>query len=301
MAIAHGRRRVTAADASCFGMSVLVVWLKRVWRCLESACPAGTWSEVHELVGPRAVLTSRAIGWATDALARDDTTVSALARHLGVDWHTLWRAVKTEATARTTRPGRLSTVRTIGVDEHIWRTLTRSADRAVTAMVNLTRDDQGTLHARLLDVVPGRSGTAYAGWLRAQPAGFVAGIEQAALDPFRGYANAIRDELPDAVAVLDAFQVVKLGTQVIDEVRRREQQSTRHRRGHRDDPLYRIRGLLRHGREHLTSRQHARLEAGLQAGDPSWGGQPGLALLPVAPFRLHRPRPGPGPADRREP
>jgi len=212
VAIAHGRRRVTAADASCFGMSVLVVWLKRVWRCLESACPAGTWSEVHELVGPRAVLTSRAIGWATDALARDDTTVSALARHLGVDWHTLWRAVKTEATARTTRPGRLSTVRTIGVDEHIWRTLTRSADRAVTAMVNLTRDDQGTLHARLLDVVPGRSGTAYAGWLRAQPAGFVAGIEQAALDPFRGYANAIRDELPDAVAVLDAFQVVKLGT-----------------------------------------------------------------------------------------
>jgi len=269
VATAHGRRRVTAADAPCFGASVLVVWLKRVWRCPESACPAGTWSQAHELVGSRAVLTSRAISWATDALAHDDTTVSALARHLGVDWHTLWRAVKTEATARITRPGRLSSVRTIGVDEHIWRPSTRSAYRAVTAMVDLTRDDQGTLHARLLDVVPGRSGTAYAGWLRAQPAGFVAGIEHAALDPFRGYANAIRDELPDAVAVLDAFHVVKLGTQVI-EVRRREQQSTLHRRGHRDDPLYRIRGLLRHGREHLTASQHARLEAGLQAGDPSW-------------------------------
>lgn len=28
------------------------------------------------------------------------------------------------------------------------------------------------------------------------------------MDPFRGYANAIRDELPDAVAVLDVFHVV---------------------------------------------------------------------------------------------
>jgi hypothetical protein len=31
-----------------------------------------------------------------------------------------------------------------------------------------------------------------------------------ALDPFRGYANAVRDELDDAVAVLDAFHVVLL-------------------------------------------------------------------------------------------
>ncbi len=270
VATAHGRRRVVAADAPCFGSPVRLLWLKRVWRCAEPACPAGTWSEAHELIGPRAVLTARAIRWATDALAHDDTTVSAMARHLGVDWHTLWRAVKTEATARTDRPERLSNVRTIGVDEHIWRPSKHSADRAVTAMVDLTRDDQGRLHARLLDVVPGRSGTVYAGWLKDQPAGFIAGIEHAALDPFRGYANAIRDELPDAVAVLDAFHVVKLGTQVVDEVRRRLQQATLQRRGHRDDPLYRIRGLLRHGREHLTPRQHARLEAGLEAGDPTW-------------------------------
>ena len=73
--------------------AVLVVWLKRIWCCLEPDCPVGTWSETHELIAPRAVLTSRAIGWATDALAHDDTTVSALARHLKVDWHTLWGAV----------------------------------------------------------------------------------------------------------------------------------------------------------------------------------------------------------------
>ena len=117
------------------------------------------------------------------------------------------------------------------------------------AMVDLTRDEHGVLHARLLDVVPGRSGTAYAGWLKAQPEAFTAGIKHAALDPFRGYANALRDELPDAVAVLDAFHVVKLGTNVVDEVRRRVQQDTLARRGHKDDPLYKIRGLLRRGRD----------------------------------------------------
>jgi transposase len=42
-------------------------------------------------------------------------------------------------------------------------------------------------------------------------------VEQAALDPFRGYANAIHDGLPDAVAVLEAFHVVRLGTQIVDE------------------------------------------------------------------------------------
>ena len=103
-------------------------------------------------------------------------------------------------------------------------------------MVDLTRDQDGCLHARLLDVVPGRSGTAYAGWLKQQTEEFIDGIEHAALDPFRGYANAIRDELPDAVAVLDAFHVVRLGTAVVDEVRRRVQQATLHRRGHKDDP-----------------------------------------------------------------
>ena len=270
LASGHGRREVTAADAPCFGVPVLIVWRKRVWRCTEADCPAQTWSEEHELLAVRAVLTSRAVAWATDALAHDDTTVSALARHLRVDWHTLWRAVKAEASRRTGDPGRRSGVRTLGVDEHIWRPSKRSTDRAVTAMVDLTRDQQGRLHARLIDVVPGRSGTVYANWLKAQSEVFIAGIEHAALDPFRGYANAIRDELPDAVAVLDAFHVVKLGTQVVDEVRRRVQQDTLQRRGHTDDPLYKIRGLLRHGVEHLTDRQRGRLEAGLQAGDPGF-------------------------------
>jgi transposase len=151
-------------------------------------------------------------------------------------------------------------------------------------MVDLTRDADGCLHARLLDAVVGRSGTAYKTWLQARPEEFTGQVAQAALDPFRGYANAIRDELPEAVAVPDAIHAVRLATQVVDEVRRRVQQDTLGHRGHKNDPLYQIRGLLRHGVEHLSDRQQAKLTRCFEAGDPdaklTW---PGSATSSSAP------------------
>jgi transposase len=268
MAVGHGRRLRVLHDAPCFARVTLLRWLVRIWRCREPLCPTTTFSETHGVASPRTVLTTRAVAWATSALSYDDTTVSALARHLGVDWHTAWDAIEVEAKARTSNPDRLSGVKTLGVDEHIWRPSRIGVDRAVTIIVDLSRDQAGCLHARLLDAVVGRSGSVYKAWLKAQPDGFIDGVEQAALDPFRGYANAIHDALPDAVAVLDAFHVVRLGTQVVDEVRRRVQQDTLGRRGHKHDPLYKIRGLLRHGVEHLTEKQQAKISHCLNAGDP---------------------------------
>jgi transposase len=269
LAVGHGRRVRILHDAPCWGRVTVLRWLVRMWRCREPLCPMTTFTESHDLAPPRMVLTTRAVDWATGALSWDDTTVSALARQLGVDWHTCWDAVEAEARARTSDPARLQNVKTLGVDEHIWRPSRIGVDRAVTIMVDLTRDQAGCLHARLLDAVVGRSGSVYKAWLTAQPDRFVDGVEQAALDPFRGYANAIHDGLPDAVAVLDAFHVVRLGTQVVDEVRRRVQQDTLGRRGHKHDPLYKIRGLLRHGVEHLTEKQQAKITACLNAGDPT--------------------------------
>jgi transposase len=233
MAVGHGRRVRVLHDAPCFGRVTLLRWLVRIWRCREPLCPTTTFSETHDVAPRRMVLTTRAVAWATSALSYDDTTVSALARHLGVDWHTCWDAVELEAKARTTNPDRLKGVKTLGVDEHIWRPSRIGIDRAVTIIVDLSRDQAGCLHARLLDAVVGRSGGVYKAWLKAQPEEFIDDIEHAALDPFRGYANAIHDQLPDAVAVLDAFHVVRLGTQVVDEVRRRVQQETLGRRGHK--------------------------------------------------------------------
>ncbi|NCT90967.1 transposase [Cellulomonas sp. APG4] len=85
----------------------------------------------------------------------------------------------------------------------------------------------------------------------------------------------------NAVAVLDAFHVVKLGTAVVDEVRCRVQQDTLGHRGHKNDPPCEIRGLLRHGAEHLSARQVTRLETALEAGDPDWE---------VTPLPAHRNR-----------
>jgi transposase len=218
---------------------------KRIWPCPEPACARRTWTEVQPYATPRAKLTTRATSWAVDALRHDDTTVSAIARHLGVAWDTCWSAIKADAQTRIAEPDRLKGIKTIGVDEHIWPPAKiTSTDKAVTVMVDLTRDEHGCLQARPLDAVQGRSGKVYADWLTEHGVDVKVTVEHAALDPFRGYANAIRDELPDAVAVLDAFHVVKLAGQALDEVRRRVQQQTLHRRGHKDDPLYKVRRTL---------------------------------------------------------
>ena len=132
-------------------------------------------------------------------------------------------------------------------------------------MVDLTRDKDGRVRARLLDLVPGRSGQAYTSWLRDRGDTFRKGVEIATLDPFHGYKNAIDDQLDDAIAVLDAFHVVKLGTAAVDEVRRRVQQDIHGHRGRKNDPLYRIRNILRAGQENLTDRQRARLAAAFTA------------------------------------
>ncbi|MCK6211479.1 transposase [Georgenia sp. EYE_87] len=110
------------------------------------------------------------------------------------------------------------------------------------------------------DLVPGRSGKVYETWLQNRGEEFKAGVKVATLDPFRGYQNAIDEELEDAAAVLDAFHVTKLGVDVVDEVRRRVQQDATGHRGRRDDPLDKVRNVLRAGANRLTERQWDRLE-----------------------------------------
>ena len=61
------------------------------------------------------------------------------------------------------------------------------------------------MQARLLDLVPGRSGETYKSWLSERGPRFRSGVEIATLDPFHGYKNAIDDQLQDARSVLDAF------------------------------------------------------------------------------------------------
>jgi len=158
-------------------------------------------------------------------------------------------------------PARTAGVRALGVDETSFlRARPGRRSRFVTGLVDLRR-------SRLLDVIDGRAGSAVTCWLASRDDSWLAAVERVALDPYRGCYNALVSGLDAPEVVVDAFHIVRLGNVMVDEVRRRVQQETLGHRGHRDDPLYAIRRLLLTGEERLTDRGHARIRAGLAAGD----------------------------------
>lgn len=273
LARGHGRVAVTLVDAPSAGRAVRVVWRKRRWLCLEALCPRGSFIEQDTQVArPRCRLTVRACRWAISQLRREHASIAGLARQLGTTWNTVWTSIVPLLAAAADDQSRFEGVTTLGVDEHVWHHVsTKPAEaggrgpKELTGMVDLTRDAHGRVRARLLDLVPGRSGKVYADWLAQRGQAFRDGVQVATLDPFHGYKNAIDDQLADATAVLDAFHVVKLGTDAVDRCRRRIQQDTLGHRGRRDDPLYRIRNVLRCGAERLTERQWTRLEKAITA------------------------------------
>ncbi len=226
--------------------------------------------QVPSLVAPRGSITKRAVTWAIGQLRREHATIQGLARQLGTSWKTVWRAVEPELVKLAADESRFENVTSLGVDEHVWHHVDprRRGPKELTGMVDLTRDSQGKTRARLLDLVPGRSGKAYSTWLGERGDAFRKQVKVAALDPFAGYKTAIDDKLDDAVAVLDAFHVVMLGTAAVDEVRRRVQQDTLGHRGRKGDPLYGVQTILRAGVENLTEKQRERLTAAMEA-DPA--------------------------------
>jgi transposase len=151
-------------------------------------------------------------------------------------------------------------VTAIGVDEHVWRH-TRRGDKYVTVIIDLTGIRDGTGPARLLDMVEGRSKQAFKTWLAEQDQDWRDGVEVVAMDGFTGFKTATTEELPDAVAVMDPFHVVRLAGDALDRCRRRVQQAIHGHRGHKGDPLYSARRTLHTGAGLLTDKQKDRLHA----------------------------------------
>ena len=81
------------------------------------------------------------------------------------------------------------------------------------------------------------------------------------MDGFTGFKTAAAEEIPAAVAVMDPFHVVRLAGDALNDCRRRVQQTTRGRRGRKNDPLYRARRTLHTGADLLTDKQASRLTA----------------------------------------
>ena len=220
----------------------------RVWR-----------QEMTAAAGPRAKLSRRALAWALSSLVVGHLSVARIAEALGVAWGTANDAVLEEGRrVLISDPARFEGVRAIGVDEHVWRH-TRRGDKYVTVVIDLTPVREGTGAARLLDMVEGRSKSAFATWLAARPQAWRDQVEVVAMDGFTGFKTAAVEQLPDATTVMDPFHVVRLAGEALDRCRQRAQQQLHGHRGRKGDPLYSARRTLHTGADLLTARQKARL------------------------------------------
>jgi transposase len=209
------------------------------------------------------VLTQRARAEACRRVGKDAHAVAAVARDLGVGWATVMRAVRDHGSLLVDDAARLEGVVALGLDETTFLKATQVAPtRYVTGLVDLE-------DGRLLDVVADRTRAAVDDWLGTRPVDWLAQVGTVALDPWRGYANALTARLGHATVVVDHFHAIRLANAVVDQGRRRTQQATLGHRGRKRDPLYRIRKLLLTAAEQLTQRGRVRLRAGLAAGDPT--------------------------------
>jgi len=231
----------------------------RRYRCDDCAL---VWQQdTTSVVAPEAKLSHAAALWALKSVVIDRLSIARVAANLGVSWHTANDAVlDTGRRLLIDDPNRLTGVRVLGVDEHVWRH-TRWGNRYVTVVIDLTPVADGTGPARLLDMVPGRSKQTFITWLNAQTSAFRTGVEIVAMDGFTGYKTAAVETLPEATTVMDPFHVVALAGQAVDKARQRIQQATLGRRGRKGDPLYGIRKVLKTGTDYLTERQQARRDA----------------------------------------
>ena len=174
------------------------------------------------MIAPRASLTQRARAEICRRGGEDGPPVAVVARGFGIGWRTAMAAVGEHGTPRVDDPTRLAGVEAPGLDETAFQAASaRRSTSFVTGIVDLTRRWGGS--ARLLDVVDDRSASALVSWINQRDPAWRSGIEVAALDPYRGYASALRTSLPHTVRVLDAFHVVRLGFAAVDQVRCRIQ------------------------------------------------------------------------------
>ena len=237
--------------------TVLEVIVRR-YRC--TGCGHVWRQDTTAAAEPRAKLSRRALGWALEGLVVAHLSVSRIAEALAVSWNTANSAVLAEGRRLLIDdPARFDAVRVIGVDEHVWRH-TRRGDKYVTVIIDLTPIRDRTGPSRLLDMVEGRSKQVFKTWLAARPQAWRDQLQVVAMDGFTGFKTAAAEELPDAVAVMDPFHVVRLAGDALDRCRRRIQQSLHGHRGRATDPLYRARRVLHTGADLLTDRQRSRLD-----------------------------------------
>src|SRR5664280_264956 len=238
-AVGHGRSVTQVRDLPAGGRPVRLVWKKRKWICRDADCAAKSFTEKSDLV--EGSLTRRAAAEICRKVGQDGCSVALVAREFGVGWECAMNCVRRHGEPLVDDPSRLDNLSALGIDEH--KMLSANGEHHteyVTCFVDVAR-------GRLLDIVRGRNADDVGYWLSQGSPAWRQDIEAVAIDPHRGYLRGIYAYLPDTTVTVDCFHGVKLANSMVDDVRRRVQQESLGRRGHKDDPLYRCRRLMTRG------------------------------------------------------
>jgi transposase len=187
----HSRYRRTVADLPSQDRSVALRLVVRKFRCADAACPQRIFCErlpgpiaAHARSTARLTDAHRAIGFALGGEAG-----ARLADHLDMPTSpdTLLRRVKGAPDEPAPPP------RYVGVDD--WAV--RKGQRYGTILIDLER-------GRVIDILPGRDGSALAAWLKGHP-----GVKVITRDRWSAYAQAALDGAPQALQVADRWHLLK--------------------------------------------------------------------------------------------
>lgn len=268
-ATGHGRSVVQVRDLPAGGRPVRLVVKKRRWICVDPDCEKKSFTE--QIAGIEGSLTTRAAREICRRVGHDGHSVAQVARDFGVGWQSAMNCVRRHGRPLVDEDSRIGVTHALGTDEHKVLCANREHHTLyATSFVDVTS-------GQLLDVVRGRSATDVAYWLAQGGLAWRQRIEAVAIDPHAGYLKGILSVLPDATVTVDHFHAIKLANAMVDDVRRRVQQSVLGHRGRKGDPLYGARRLMTRGWERLSERQRDRLFTALADGDPT--GEVGVAVL----------------------
>jgi transposase len=259
---AHDRIEVHLRDQHCFGRPSRLVVHKKRWRCRTARCIKKTWTERIGGIAERQVLTQRAGAEVTRQVGQLARSVASVASEYGVSWDCAWSAVEHHGTPLINWADRVGPVRALGVDEHSYLSANRAHSTIyATSLVDLDR-------RIVIDLFEGKSAAKLRKWSAQRSQRWQKGVKVVALDLTETYRSGLSPQFSHAKRVADPFHVTRVANRMLDQVRRRVQNETLGHRGHKVDPLFRVRKLLLSADEKLDERGREKLMAGLRVGDP---------------------------------
>jgi transposase len=255
----HSRRPQRLRDVPV-AAPVEVVWAKRRFFCDEYLCPRRTFTEETAQVPRRARSTRRLRDALVTRVIGSGRAAVEAASSFSVSWWLVQRAL--DSAAPTLPDVDAMAPWMLGLDEHRYRSVRFFRDPATMAwkryepwMTTIVDLDTG----QVLGIVDGRDSDGVGDWLFARPLEWRLGVQVVAIDPSAAFRNALRMWLPRTAVSVDAFHLVKLGNDMLTEVRQRLTQQVHGRRGRSIDPVWANRRLLLRAGDTLSDRARDRL------------------------------------------